>query len=228
MKKIAFLAVASLLLSCGKENENPQDQYQSGFPVAIDMGLSVKWANANLGATAPEDYGDYYAWGETEPKDNYLKETYKWINDAGEISKYVAKGSDGIDDNNIVLDPEDDAAHVKLGGKWRMPTNSEISELVSTRKNDNYQWEWTSLNGHDGWLVTYLVNNHSIFFPIAGFKSGTKTLDIGEYGHYWSSTLNSTIYNSQDAWFMQLSRGSAGVYFDESRVMGLSVRPVSE
>jgi len=184
---------------------------------AIDMGLSVKWADANLGATAPEEYGDLYAWGETEPKNNYNWSTYKFANGAS-LTKYT--GSD-----KIILDLEDDAARIVLGGNWRMPTVSEVDELISTRNNASYQWEWKSLNGHNGWLVTYLVNNNSIFLPAAGDQDGTSLSNVGSYGGYWSSSLSTD--NPSDARFLFFY--SAGVdRYGGGRYYGRSVRPVSE
>ncbi len=193
---------------------------------AIDMGLSVKWANANLGATAPEGYGDYYAWGETETKENYSWSTYKWCNGSyNTLIKYNTSNSYGTVDNKTVLDLEDDVAHVKLGGSWRMPTSSEVDELISTRNNSSYQWEWKSLNGHNGWLVTYLVNNNSIFLPAAGSRSDADLYYVGSNGYYWSSSPYTD--NPYNAW---------SVYFDADNVdrhnsnrdYGQSVRPVSE
>ena len=196
-----------------------------GF-AAIDMGLSVKWANANLGATAPEGYGDYYAWGETETKTNYDWSTYKWCNGTYDsLTKYNTSTSYGTVDNKTVLDAEDDVARVKLGGKWRMPTSSEVDELNSTRNNSSYQWEWKSLNGHNGWLVTYLVNNNSIFFPAAGFRYDASLYRVGSYGSCWSSSFMPDAPSS--ACYLYFS--SDNVSRDSSyRCYGRSVRPVSE
>ncbi len=193
---------------------------------AIDMGLSVKWANANLGATAPEGYGDYYAWGETETKENYYWSTYKWCNGSSTtLTKYNYSSSYGTVDNKTVLEPEDDVAHVKLGGSWRMPTSSEVDELISTRNNSSYQWEWKSLNGHNGWLVTYLVNNNSIFLPAAGYRYDANLYYVGSNGFYWSSSLYTG--DPYGAWSVYFSsdgvRGGSGY-----RYFGQSVRPVSE
>lgn len=200
--------------------------------VAIDMGLSVKWSNANLGATSPEGYGDYYAWGETEPKAEYTWFTYKWCNDDYNLlTKYCPSDKatywdgPGSPDDKTVLDPEDDAARVELGGKWRMPTAAEIDELVATTNNAGYEWEWKSLNGHNGWLVTYLVNNNSIFLPAAGYRYYTDSYRVGSIGYFWSSTLNTGFPNS--AW--DLDYDSSPVYKDYgSRYFGQSIRPVSE
>ena len=202
-----------------------------GFPVpeAVDMGLSVKWASFNLGASKPEEYGYYYAWGETEPKDDYYRATYKWcMGEWDTTTKYCTKSSygyNGFTDGKTVLDLEDDAAHVNLGGKWRMPKRSEVNDLLSTRNDASYQWEWKSLNGHEGWLVTYLVNNNSIFLPAAGYRNDTHLYVVGSDGYYWSSSLHTDYPGS--AWFVNFSSG--GVYRSSiDRYYGLSVRAVSD
>lgn len=200
-----------------------------GF-AAIDMGLSVKWANANLGASTPEGYGDYYAWGETETKDNYSWGTYKWCNgDYNKLTKYNNNSSYGTVDNKTVLEVADDVAHVKLDGKWRLPTSSEVDELISTKNNASYQWEWKSMNGHNGWLVTYLVNNNSIFFPAAGDRTDMNLRNVGSYGYFWSSSLD--VHNSPGSCGMYLGSESVGKHYYEyiyNRYYGVSVRPVSE
>ena len=132
-------------------------------PEAVDLGLSVKWANVNVGAISPEDYGDYFAWGETELKTDYSWSTYKFelgTDENGPFSKYVTNSSYGTVDNKTVLDPEDDAAHVNWGGSWRMPTDAEWTELRT-----KCTWTWTS--EVNGMLVTG-PNGKSIFLPAAG------------------------------------------------------------
>lgn len=191
---------------------------------AVDIGLSVYWAECNLGATAPEEYGDYYAWGETETKEEYNWTTYKWHSPGGGFSKYNSTEY-GVFDNKEVLDAEDDVAHVKLGGKWRMPTKGEVDELISKRTDYiRYHWERKTINGHVGWLVTYLVNNNSIFLPLAGCMDLIGLVDDGESGRYWSTALYT---DSQDkAWYLHLS-GEAK-RFPGSRYAGYSIRPVFE
>lgn len=202
---------------------------------AVDLGLNVKWASANLGASSPEDYGDYYAWGETETKENYSWETYKWCNGSNySITKYNIGlyGTDdfspniyGAVDNIKRLETADDVAHVKLGGKWRMPTDIEVLELIMTQDNANYQWEWKSLNGHNGWLVVYLVNNHSIFLPAAGSQSDNENHlpDVGTNGRYWSSSVY--LDNPDCAYFLNFDSLYVGAW-RHSRCSGYSVRPV--
>ena len=131
MNKIVCLSaitVAILFSACEKEKVQEDTGFENGYQY-VDLGLSVKWATFNVGATKPEEYGDYYAWGETETKNDYSWSTYKWSDETGNIlSKYNTSIYYGTVDNKHVLDAEDDVAHVKWGGKWRMPTQSEQEE----------------------------------------------------------------------------------------------------
>ena len=199
---------------------------------AVDLGLSVYWASCNLGASAPEEFGDYFAWGETEPnynsqnpliwkegKTGYGWESYKWCNGIyGSLIKYNTDSSMGPVDNKLYLDESDDAAHVNLGGGWRMPTNSEWMEL-RTKCTE----EWTTLNGVRGHLVTS-PNGCSIFLPAAGERSGTG-LVAGWNGFYWSSFLDSE--NPNYAWMFGFNSGEVYSYGD-ARCFGYSIRPVSD
>ena len=188
----------------------------------IDLGLSVKWATMNVGATSPEDYGGYYAWGETEEKENYDWSTYKWCNGSYDrMTKYCTNILYGTVDNKTVLDPEDDVAHVKWGGSWRMPTKAEQDEL-----RNNCTWTWTTQNGVVGYTVTG-PNGNSIFLPAAGCRYGAEVNYGGSYGYYWSSSLGSSD-NSSLACDLYFSRGH--YYWNDygSRCDGLSVRPVCD
>ena len=126
---------------------------------AVDLGLSVKWASCNVGASSPEECGGYYSWGEIEEKSDYSKNTYKWVNngDWNNFVKYCTDSSYGTVDNKTILELEDDVAHVKWGGTWRMPTFAEFQEL-----QDNCIWEWTSINGTNGYKV--IANNGNFIF----------------------------------------------------------------
>ena len=187
-------------------------------PEAVDLGLSVKWANMNVGAISPEDYGDHFAWGETEPKSNYAVTTYKLSNGTwNTLTKYNFNSSYGTVDNKIVLDPEDDAAHVNWGGSWRMPTDAEWTELRT-----KCTWTWTTENGLNGRRVTG-PNGKSIFLPAAGDRDGTDLEYAGFYGYYWSSSLYTG--NPVLACLVYFSSGNVGRdYF--TRYYGRSVRPV--
>ena len=185
---------------------------------AVDLGLSVKWANANIGANAPEEYGDYYAWGETETKECYDFSTYKWCNGSGNtLTKYNTSNSYGTVDNKTVLDLDDDVAHVKLGGSWRMPTDAEWTELRT-----QCTWTWTTQNGVNGYIVTS-TNGNSIFLPAAGDRDSTFLFHAGSYGSFWSSSLG-TLFCARSVGFN--SGNVDGDNYDRS--YGLSVRPVTE
>ena len=145
-------------------------------PEAVDLGLSVKWATFNVGATSPEDYGDYFAWGETEPKETYSWATYKW-GTSSNLTKY------NTTDGKTTLDLEDDAAKVLWGGYWRMPSKEEVDELTQ-----QCTWIWTTHNNVNGYKVTG-PNGNSIFLPAAGYKGAGPTYPAGEDGLYWTSTL---------------------------------------
>ena len=186
----------------------------------IDLGLSVKWATCNVGASVPEEYGGYYAWGEAEEKSNYDWSTYKWRNGSyGSMTKYCTKYYYGTVDNKTVLDTMDDVAHVKWGGTWRMPTKAEQDEL-----RNNCTWEWTTQNGVNGYKVTG-SNGNSIFLPAAGYRYGTEAISRGSYGYYWSSSLCRD--SSYNAYVLSFKSGYYD-WYDNYRYIGYSVRPVSE
>ena len=189
---------------------------------AVDLGLSVKWASMNVGATKPEEYGDFFAWGETKPKKSYTWSTYKYelgTDYHGPFSKYVTNSSYGTVDNKTVLDPEDDAAHVNWGGSWRMPTDAEWTELRT-----QCTWTWTTQNGVNGRLVTG-PNGKSIFLPAAGFRDDAYLYYAGSYGVYWSSSLNTGRPNG--AWYVYFLSDNVD-RLGNGRCSGQSVRPVSE
>ena len=189
----------------------------------VDLGLpsGLKWATCNVGASKPEDYGGYYAWGETKEKENYYWNTYKWCNGRDDhMTKYCTDGYYGNVDNRTVLDPEDDVAHVKWGGSWRMPTTDEQRELLN-----KCRWEWTRLNGVNGYKVTSKTNGNSIFLPAAGCRNGTEAYDRGRYGGYWSSSLYS--YDGSSACYLYFGYDSRD-WYTNGRYGGLSVRPVSK
>ena len=197
----------------------------------VDLGLSVKWASWNVGASAPEEYGEYFAWGETELKSwvkDYSWTTYKWCNrDYNQLTKYCTKsnyGYNGFVDNKTVLDPEDDAAAVNWGGKWRMPTLTECQELVN-----NCTITWTTLNGVYGRKFTSNKSGYTdkwIFLPAAGRRDGTSLYSAGSNGGYWSSSLYTGYPDS--AYLVYFYSGYVGWGNYYGRYVGLSVRPVCE
>lgn len=196
----------------------------------VDLGLSVMWATFNVGASSPEDYGDYYAWGEVETKTDYSMEQYRYwtgYDSLGneQMSKYVVEcnvGSYGRIDGNTVLDEDDDVAHVKWSGLWRIPTRVEFEELVN-----KCTWQWVEQNGVTGYKITSNIEgfaDRSIFLPSAGmFRQ--EQLGINSYGRYWSSSLYT--YQPVGAYALSFYSGNdiyVGGYY---RHGGYSVRPVS-
>lgn len=189
---------------------------------AVDLGLSVKWANCNVDARSPEEAGGYYSWGETEEKSNYDHSTYKWSN--GDVAnwlmtKYCTNSENGTIDNKTVLDLEDDVANVKLGDGWRTPTIEEFQELFN-----NCSWEWTSMNGVNGYKIS--GNGNSIFLPAAGcrYYDEVDVRSFSELGAYWSASLHDE--NSSTAW--GFSFDETDVYEKDivSRYPGVTIRPV--
>lgn len=212
-------------------------------PVAIDLGLTsgLKWATCNVGASAPEEYGDYFAWGETEPhyssqdpltwKDGksagYDWASYKFRTSGDswysvKFSKYNTSSDYGPIDNKTVLDLEDDAAAVNWGGSWRMPTDEEWTELRT-----ECTWTWTTQNGVTGQLVTG-PNGNRIFLPAAGDWDGTDLYGAGSGGYYWSSSLRTD--RPYYAWCVYFDSGLVlrGSYYLDRRCFGFSVRAVTE
>ena len=189
---------------------------------AVDLGLSVKWATCNVGAEYPEDYGDYFAWGETEPKTTYSWSTYKYCKGTSKtMTKYCSNSSygyNGFTDNKIVLEPEDDAAMVNWGGAWRMPTDEEMTEL-----REQCTWTWTTQNGVNGYKVVG-KNGNFIFLPAAGYMSTSSLYSVGSYGYYLSSSLDASrpLYACDAYFYSSHVRRSYG-----NRYYGQSVRPVS-
>ena len=161
-------------------NVRKEDEVKS-----VDLGLpsGTIWATCNLGAESPEECGDYYAWGETELKDKYSWNNYKFGTE-NNLTKY------NKEDNKTILDPEDDAAHVVLGGKWHMPTKEQIQELF-----DNTTNEESKFDGVKGRLFTSKINGNKLFFPYSGYKIDSSFGSSGYIGKYWSSSINKSLHN---------------------------------
>ena len=183
------------------------------------------WATCNVGASSPEEYGGYYAWGETAEKDNYEWDTYKWCGGTDRtLTKYCYTKTYGTIDKKIVLDLEDDAAYVNLSTNWRMPTSEEWEELV-----DNCTWTWTddyNSTGVAGYIVTSDVTGYtdnSIFLPAAGTREGEDLAADAEIGYYWSSSLLKS--RSNCAYYLAFISDEMNVD-SSNRYSGLTVRPV--
>lgn len=179
----------------------------------VDLGLSVKWATCNIGATTPEEYGDYFAWGETSPKSAYHWSTYTLCKGSSyfTMTKYCISSY-----NKTTLDLADDAAHANWGGSWRMPTKAEQDELCT-----KCTWTWTSQGGVNGYKVTG-PNGNSIFLPASGYRLDSSLLRHASY--YWSSSLKES--DSRYAYNLGFfSSGRVGTTY-RYRSTGASVRAV--
>ena len=181
----------------------------------VDLGLpsGTLWATCNVGATKPEDYGDYFAWGETMTKSSYKRKNYKWCKGRDcTLTKYNRV------DHKTILELSDDAANANWGGDWRMPTEAEQDEL----RNTSYTtWTWTTLNGVNGHKVTSKINGNSIFLPAAGYRDDSGLGRAGAGGYYWSSSIDSHV----SCWAYYL-KDLYGYRNRGDREHGQSVRPV--
>lgn len=176
---------------------------------AVDLGLSIYWSSCNVGAEAPEEYGNYYAWGETSPKSNYTEKNYAYYDD--NTKSYIDIGEN-------ICGTEYDAATVNLGSDWRMPTKEEIKELL-----DNCSWEWTQINGVNGYKVI-AGNGNSIFLPAAGWKTVNGTLSVNVKGNYLTGSNVSSVIS--DAYYLNFS-SSLHWLSNSYRYCGYSIRPVT-
>ena len=189
----------------------------------VDLGLpsGTLWATMNVGATAPEEYGDYFAWGETEPKEVYDWSTYKWCNGGDNtLTKYCNNtdyGYEGYIDDKSELDPEDDAAYVHWGSSWRMPTYVQLIELY-----ENCTKTWTTLNGVIGCLLTG-PNGNTVFLPAAGSRHDSTFGGEGYAAEYWSRSLGRSYLNG--AYLMCIAEEEV-VWYNYNRYFGFPVRPV--
>lgn len=214
----------TVLESKGEDNRKEKSNITTGAEAYgheyVDLGLSVKWATCNVGATKPEEYGDYYAWGETEKKNDYSFFTYKYTVDGYLRSKgYNNKRYNEVDHLRR-LELIDDVAFCKWGNDWRMPTVVEFKELI-----DNCNWIWTIQKGISGYKVESKKNGYIgqyIFLPAAGF-GGTSPNGQGINGLYWSNILNSS--NLDNAFGLIFLDGNVNTNCG-GRYYGRSVRPV--
>ena len=189
----------------------------------VDLGLpsGTLWATCNVGASKPEEYGDYYAWGETESKDYYDWSTYKYCKGTDDtMTKYCTRSCDGAVDNKTELEPSDDAATVNWGSGWQMPSREQCDELYNSSYTTTM---WTTMNGVKGLKITSKSNGNSIFLPAADLRYGLSLGDAGSDGYYWSRSLD-TGY-SGDACFLEFYSSKIYTYGDD-RYVGRSVRPV--
>ena len=219
--------------SCSNDDDAPS----SSAPEFVDLGLSVKWATFNVGANQPYEYGNYYAWAETEPKTDYSFATYKYCNDGSswQLTKYCDRstcGYNGFTDNKTTLELADDAANANWGGNCRMPTKAEFEELLNT---DNCSWMLclpgnAEFNGVAGFKVQSKkvgYTDNFIFLPAGACRYDTDPASIGESCQYWSSTLcdDPELYPAC-AYSIICDQNSQRLYNSGSRSTGRPVRPV--
>lgn len=174
----------------------------------VDLGLSVKWGSCNIGSSNPVEFGDYFAWGETETKKLFSWETYKLASNAsgGQISE---------------LNIENDAAHIKLGGNWRIPSVNDFNELLH-----HCTWVWTKIKGVSGYKVSSKekgFTDNYIFLPPAGYIDNDTSSGIGSFGAYWSKTIAKDY--SLGANYLYFNSDASGIT-DYYRRCGHSIRPV--
>lgn len=194
----------------------------------VDLGLpsGTLWATCNIGANSPEEYGDYFAWGEIQPKTVYNWNTYKYCNgDSFKLTKYCNKsnyGNNGFTDNLTTLEPSDDAATANWGSDWCMPTEEQWDELGENTTN-----MWTKQNGVAGRLFTSKQNGQILFLPATGHHEDGGLINVGLFGVYWASSL-STDYPSYPSRACDCNFASSyySMYGSSSRFLGLSVRAV--
>jgi len=215
----------------------------------VDLGLpsGLKWATCNVGASKPEEYGDYFAWGDTVPyykpghaqddlqtygkddkkkTDGYAWSTYKWCEgDYDALTKYCSKGdygNNGFTDSKTTLVFEDDAASYNWGSPWRMPTNDDFEELIATKVNTtDYTWTWCD----GGWQIVRNSTGATLFLPAAGYRFDTGLYNVGSYGSYWSSSLGTDFPGN--AWVLFFDSGDVLTFYNY-RYYGFSVRPVCQ
>ena len=230
MKKLRSIGMTIMMVlfctsfnACsGSDDENGS----SNNAAAVDLGLTVKWADHNVGAVNPWDYGDYYAWGETETKSIYRPTTYKYCT----AENWHTTG-DYFDIGNDISKTQYDVCHVKWGSKWRMPTLGEIKDLIN-----NCDWKWTTMNGIQGYKITG-GNNNSIFLPAGNRREGTPNNDSiaapGADGYYWSSTIYKGTSPSAD--YLKFNNSTHSYQASSSyhsyhycRFIGYNIRPVCD
>ena len=193
----------------------------------VDLGLpsGTLWATCNVGANSPEEYGDYFAWGETKPKEEYSWNTYIYcMDDYNTLTRYCYQsecGYNGFTDTLTELLPEDDAAIANWGNGWQMPSLAQLQELFDSKYTTA---KWTTQNGVNGRLIASKSNSNAIFLPAAGEYYDAKIDYDGRYGDYWSRSLNAYDSPYADA----LSFNSSSVFWEDHlyRYRGKSVRPV--
>ena len=233
MKKLIMLAAAALLtfgmVSCDKDDDTTNNDNTTttgetrGEWVNLGLPSGLLWYSVNIGATSPEGYGDYFAWGETQTRSDYSWSTYTYATlDANgnlqTLTKYNTSSTFGTVDGKATLESSDDVATQVLGNGARIPTKAEWQELL-----DNTTAEWTTVNGVYGRKYT-ATNGNSLFLPAAGYRDGSGLSDAGSYGYYWSASLIGSLPFIASG--MNFNSDFQYVDYDGFRYDGFSVRAV--
>ena len=221
MKKIFLMMLSLMFVGTvhAKVNGTDDETKTPDGVEAVDLGLSVKWANVNVGATKDSGFGSYFAWGEIKPKKYYSWGTYTLSKgDSNFLLRYT------VADKKIQLAPTDDAARTNWGGEWRIPTIAECEELADPAK---CKWEWITKDGVNGYKVTGKKTGNSIFLPITGFRFYDDVQFRPIKGIYWSSTLYTA--NPNKAWCIEFDVSNISVTYgnlSSSRFSGRCIRAV--
>ena len=216
MKTKLFFFLALVLTWVGTEKMNAQNTF-------VDLGLpsGTLWATCNVGASSPEENGKYFAWGETSDKSTYAWSSYKYGTSERAMTKYCTDkeyGINGFKDGLTELLPEDDTATANWGKEWQMPSDAQFEELF----NSNYTTlAWTTLNGKRGAMITSNSNGHSIFLPATGFKKDNTENEVGDWGDYWSRSIDNIDPKYGKYGDLRLEETHS-----HHRFVGLCVRPV--
>jgi len=229
---VTLVACMLFCTSCNDDEPEPSSKINSNGYAYVDLGLSVKWAACNVGASTPEDPGDLFSWGESIPKELYKRDNYKFYDNEYKLTKYCTSNSKGVNDGLKTLLPEDDAAHLNMGGDWRMPTISELRELMKCPKEeiydgDSFCWKITGPNGNS--ILIPGRSSAGYEYPYDGLRTETPTS-----GALWSSSLCVSYEQAQThgcgmPFYTAISYGKPSVIIGAttmSRHVGAAVRGV--
>ena len=227
LTKIIAALILSIALLCAagcKKHNSGNGSYNDHDYIDLGLPSGTMWATCNVGADSPDQYGDYFAWGETTPKDIYNWSTYKYCKgDYNLLTKYCSKsdfGFNGFTDDLVTLQPNDDAATANWGEGWSTPTYNQWVELLT-----KCSYSWTTINEVKGCLFTSR-NGNSIFLPAGDSRNDEESRVIGDEGSYWSSTLHQNMPDGVKGCQFILSFDDCDLYDTFCRASGRPVRAV--